>query len=255
MKKNILILFGLLLIAFNCHAEDTTSINKETYRLEIQTASRDSFSYYNFEKLENEEVRQFHSRGRLLNIVKYWLEYLEVEPLTYELKGLPADTRLIFYPNSPPKTIPFYNKTYEVTLTNKENTDAKENNRLAFEEFLTTMGLKYTKRRKVVYYWEVEIVDKNSDAIAQAQDEFWKRTDYEDFIYYERIDLNRIADLLGRKLDNLVKPINYKKLKFNIKMPASNDFLDLKYAMIEHGLELREVSKEVDFLEIDFDSF
>jgi len=253
MKKYILSLFGILFIAFNCAAEDTTAIDTENFLLEIQEHHKDSISYYNEEIIKNNTVYQFRSKGSLLHIITFWLKYLEIEPISYELKGLPDDTRFITYRNEPPKAIPFYHKDFKVTLTNKENTNTKENNRLAFEQFLTAVGLKYTKSKKIVYYWEVELIDKNSTAISQNQEQFWKRTDYEDFIYYERIDLNRIADLLSRKLDNLVEPIPYEGLKLDIKIPNSDDFLDLKYAMIEHGLELKEVSKEVIFWVINFD--
>jgi hypothetical protein len=250
MKKYILILLGILVITFNCTAHDTIVIDNDAFKLEVQVSNKDSIQYYNKITPKENQITEFYSKGHLISIVKYWLKYLGLEYIDYEFVGVPYKDK-----NTTTNTEFYSDKIFEVVMTNKQEINIKENSLVALEQFIVAVGLKFTKTKKIISYWEVKLVDNNSSAISIAQDEFWKRTAYEEFIYYERIDLKRIANLLGRKLDNLVKPIDYTDLKFDIKMPNSDDFIDLKYAMIEHGLELTEVSKEIEFLVIDFDAY
>jgi hypothetical protein len=248
MKSTLIIAF-LCLFTFQLSAQDTT-IHRPNFILEI-TKSKENLESYHYEKWDkNSKVVAFQLRDGIGEIIGKWTKFMELETIDYRIESEWYGKRWTDFGDS----IGIYNYDFEVILTEKSTDEIMANpidiQREAFEIFAEIVGIDLSTMLETQSYWELKIIADN--AVSIDQNKYWKRTEYEDYIYYENIDIRRIADLLGRKLDAFVRPIPYKSENYDIKMPHSNDFFDLKYAMIEHGFEITEVTKDVEVLVIKF---
>ncbi|MFT6936155.1 MAG: hypothetical protein ACJA1N_000450 [Saprospiraceae bacterium] len=247
MKQIFIIIFCLF--AYHISAQDTT-IHQPHFTLEIIQNKEDLKSFH-YEKMDvNSKVVDFHLRYGIGTIIKKWLKFMELEEVDYRIENQLYANRRIYFKDS----TSIYNYNFDVILTNKsiDNINSIEIQKEAFEIFAEFIGIKLSTVLESQTYWELRIINEQRSAIPFDQNKFWKRTEDEDYIYYENIQFRRIADLLSRKLDVYVRLIPYDSYKYNIRMPYSDDLFDLKYAMIEHGLELVSVTKEIEVLIVTF---
>jgi hypothetical protein len=247
--KNIFMLSILCLFTVQLSAQDTT-IYHPNFILDI--IKKDNLESYHYEKWDaDKKVVAFHITGGIGEIIGKWLKFMELETADYRIEG-DYGKHLVYVADSMGDTR-VYKYDFEVILTEVSSDEIPVNpiemQKEAFKIFAEVVGIEILTVLETQDYWELRILDMDN-SISIDQDKFWKRTEYEDYIYYENIDIRRIADLLDRKLNAFVRPIPYNSDKFNIKMPHSNDFFDLKYAMIEHGFEITEVSRRVEVLVI-----
>ena len=247
--KNIFMLALLCFFTCQVFAQDTT-IHRPNFILDIIKTDDDLKSYH-YEKVDtNQNIVAFHLRGGIGQIINKWMKFMELEKVDYRIEGEYGKRWTYLADSTSDITLYYYD--FDVILTEKQNDEIDINpidiQKEAFKIFAEVVGLEVLTTLETQNYWELNIVDDN--AISRNQNEYWKRTEYDDYIYYENIDIRRMMDLLSRKLDASVRTIPYHSDKYNIKMPYSDDFFDLKYAMIEHGFELTETSKEVEILVI-----
>ncbi len=244
MKKQLIIL-SLLGLSIIANAQDTI-IERPNFALEIKRVKSETKKIYTSEKVDsNFHIVQFLLRNDLQGLIEKWLEYMELESIDYRIEPkLNQKTEGNIIDDS----------FIELILTNTATKpiDLPQMHREAFEIFASVLGLTLKTETEKHNYFELNILDFKNSSIATDQKKFWSRTEMEEYIYYERITYRRIADLLARKLNSYVKPIPYNYLKYNVQMPYSDDLMDLKYAMIEHGLEITEVTKTIEVLVIIF---
>lgn len=272
MKNLLIISYFLLGITTFVYAQDTIIEHPDFY-LHIQKVTEKTPHYESIRTGENFEVLAYEWKNvGIRDILEDWMTFLELEEIEYridenveiredlmklikteelfkewqERKDSMDITKLI---NSDvQKVFMGYNVIYQQNEPYQDNPKAVT--KAAFEAFCSVLNLEVQMVKAPVTYWKLEIVDTENAAFSYDQNTHWKRTDTEEYIFYERIKYRRVADLLGRKLDAFVKPIPYNTQKFDIRMPHSDDVFDLKYAMIEHGLELTEVTEEIDVMVI-----
>ncbi len=248
MSKYSIILFIAVLITLNSQvfAGDTTRIETNDFTLEVQKTYVDVKPFFNTKTAMNHQVMSFHFRGTVMDIIERWILAMEMEPIEFKIDGSRYKYRLRNFEDS---TL-IFNQVFEIVMTSKENTavtlDYKLIQRAAFEAFIDLTEIELKKEKEEKTFWELRLIEENTISLSNDQNQFWKRSALEDYIYYERIHIGRIADLLGRKLDSFVRPIPNYSPKYDIKMPYSDDFFDLKYAMIEHGFELSETTQEIE---------
>lgn len=275
MKQRLLqVIFIMLFLAFySVIIGQDTIIEHQDFTLEIQrvTESKKRTQYSKTGK--NSEIIEFSWVNNSLGyIVKKWVSFMELEENEYRIEG-ELGTKNDFFIIKDKEGISKMIQTrdtallrklfmdddvvvtyvgYDVSLKRKNTAieSAKYINKEAFEIFCDIMELEIEYVIEERTFWTISLIDPNSHAISQDQEKYWRRTETEESIYYERIPFRRVADLLGRKLEAFVKPIPFNAQKFDIKMPKSDDVFDLKYAMIEHGLELMEVTEEVEVMVI-----
>jgi hypothetical protein len=245
MKQLFMIAF-LGAFTFQLLAQDTT-IYRPNFILDI--VKKDNMESHHYEKWDaDKKVVAFHLTGGIGEIVNKWMKFMELETVDYRIESEWFEKRWTNFKDS----TAIYNFDFEVILTAVLSDEIAVNpiemQKEAFKVFAEAVGIEVSTTMEFQDYWELKIVDTN--AISVDQNQFWKRTEYEAYIYYENIDIRRITDLLSRKLRTFVRPIPYDSDKYNIKMPYSNDFFDLKYEMIEHGFELTEMAKEIEVLVI-----
>lgn len=246
--KQVLIIAFFVFFAFQLSAQDTT-IYRPNFTLNI--IKKENTESYHYEKWDaDKNVIAFHLIGGIGEIINKWLKFMELETADYRIEG-DYGKHLVPIADST-GNYSIYKYDFEVILTAVSNDEIAVNpiemQKEAFKIFAEVVGIEVSTVMEFQDYWELKIVGEN--ALSIDQNKFWKRTEYEEYIYYENIDIRRIADLLSRKLRTFVRPISYHSQKYDIKMPYSNDFLDLKYAMIEHGFELVEMAKAVEVLVI-----
>lgn len=249
MKKLILLSFFMLII-IHVSAQDTI-IEHQDFTLEIRKVKESSQPYQSIKTDTNLHVVDFYWRNNSISyIVSKWMEFIQMEAIEYRLDGDFSKRREYVRLND--STVMFTDG-YDVRLThkNKGKSGTKEMHLTAFEVFASVVGLELEIVSEEITFWTLTIVDYDNASISIDQNLHWRRTETEEYVYYERIDYRRIADLLGRKLDDFVRPIPYQYSKFDIRMPYSDDVFDLKYAMIEHGLELVQVTEMIDVLVIN----
>jgi hypothetical protein len=245
MLKYLIALFIFLSTTFSAFGQDTILIENDSFSLIVQETYQDAKLIHNQKLSVNKQVKGFHFRGSLLSIIEDWIAIAELESIELEMDGSRYKRRFRNFEDS---TL-IFNLRFEVIMTSKNTnstTDFKQIQRAAFEAFIDLTEVELTKKKESKTFWELRLIDENTSAISIEQNKFWYRSDLEDYVYYERIDIKRIADLLGRQLYSFVLPVTHNFIKFDIKMPYSNDFFDLKYAMIEQGFELTEVTREIE---------
>lgn len=269
--KNLFFIGLLILGIINEVYSQDTIIENPDYFLQIQRVTEKTSPYEFIRTGEHYEVFEYEWRNSgIQNILEDWMTFMQLEEIEFRIEENIAtrkDLLEIVAIDSLMKNVSesdsinlrnLYKDTdvvsvfmgYNVIYKQKrpfQNQD-KKITRQAFEDFCSVLNLEVIEVKESVTYWKLEIVDMANAAISFDQNTHWKRTDLEEYIYYERIKYRRIADLLSRKLDTFVKPIPYNAQKFDIRMPYSDDVFDLKYAMIEHGLELTEVNETIDIL-------
>lgn len=246
MKQLFMIAF-FTVFAFQLLAQDTT-IYRPNFILDI-VKHKDVVDHYHYEKWgKDKKVLDFHLTGGIGEIVNNWMKFMELETVDYRIESEWYGKRWTDFKDS----TAIHNFDFDVILTVVSSDEIAVNpiemQKEAFKVFAEAVGIEVSTEMEFQDYWELKIVDNHTLSI--DQNEFWKRTEYEEYIYYENIDIRRIVDLLSRKLNAFVRPIPYNSQKYNIKMPYSDDFFDLKYAMVEHGFELVEMAKEVEVLVI-----
>ncbi|MFK7946179.1 MAG: hypothetical protein AB8G11_01225 [Saprospiraceae bacterium] len=264
MKKLLVICFLFLGIMTFVNAQDTIIENKDYY-LRISSVT-EKIPHYEYIKIgENFEVLEHQwTNGSIRDILKDWMTFLELEEVEYRIHENVSNFRSLMQivdDEDKGKSIDIKNTTsdiqevfmgYNVIYQQNEpyQVQTKAITKTAFEVFCNVLNLEIEIIKEPMTYWKLEIIDTVNASFSYDQTTHWKRTDLEEYIYYERIKYRRIADLLGRKVDAFVKPIPYHARKFDIRMPYSDDVFDLKYAMIEHGLELTEVTEEIEVMVI-----
>lgn len=272
--KNYFILIFLACFIAQLSAQDTI-IEREDFTLEIKRITEPSKPYQSIKTgLDAETVEFYWINNNLSWIVTKWIEFMELEPIEYEINGLSKhqpnlftvvdtaqlrkdlekdDSKIVMsdYLKLSDSTMVF--RGYNVKLTNKAEgkRPAKELHREAFEAFAATMGFELKVITEEKTFWMLHTIDFSTATISEDQDKFWKRIEGDNYVQYERISFERIADLLGRKLDGFVRPISYESYKFDIRMPRSDEVADLQYAMMEHGLELIQITEDVEVLVIN----
>ena len=245
MRINLIILL-MSCVSVSLSAQDTTTIQNDDLTLTVQEMYIGVKPFYNRKTSSKNQVTNFHFRGSVLDIIERWIEVAEFEKIEFKIDGSRYKFRLRNFEDS---TL-IFNKVFDVLMVSKqeENTEVNYKNiqRTAFEAFAELADIEITKKKISKTFWELNLISENNPSISLEQNKFWSRSDLEEYIYYERIDIRRVSDLLGRKLDSFVRPMPHNFVKYDIKMPYSNDFFDLKYSMIEHGFELMEVTKEIE---------
>lgn len=246
--KQVLIIAFFVFFAFQLSAQDTT-IYRPNFTLNI--IKKEKTESYHYEKWDaDKNVIAFHLVGGIGEIIEKWTKFMELETVDYRIEG-DYEKHLVHIADSI-GNYSIYKYDFEVILTAISSDEIAVNTiemqKEAFKVFAEVVEIEVSTVLEMQDYWELKIVD--NQALSIDQNQFWKRTEYEEYIYYENIDIRRIADLLSRKLNAFVRPIPYDSQKYDIKMPYSNDFFDLKYAMIEHGFELTEMAKVVEVLVI-----
>ena len=264
-----LFFFGMTTVV---KAQDTIIEHKD-FTLQISKVTERTKSSEYLKTGENFEVFEYEWTNRdIRGIIEDWMAFMTLETIEYNIeynvsereqflksinteefiKDLPKKDSInfsgYFKDRDVVSVFMAYNVEYKVNTTDKERTKAIH--KQAFEVFCNAMNLEIKVELQPVTYWKLEIIDAANASISYDQNTHWKRTDTEEYIYYERIKYRRIADLLSRKLDVFVKPIPYNAQKFDIRMPYSDDIFDLKYSMIDHGLELTEVTEEMEIMNI-----
>lgn len=247
--KQVLIIAFFVFFAFQLSAQDTT-IYRPNFTLNI--IKKENTESYHYEKWDaDKNVIAFHLVGGIGEIIEKWTKFMELETLDFRIEG-DGRPSVVVEDYSTGDIFYTYKYSFDVILTAVSNDEIAVNpiemQKEAFKIFAEVVGIEVSTVMEFQNYWELKIVGEN--ALSIDQNKFWKRTEYEEYIYYENIDIRRIADLLSRKLKAFVRPISDDSQKYDIKMPYSNDFFDLKYAMIEHGFELTEMAKAVEVLVI-----
>lgn len=241
----------LCLSTFQLSAQDTT-IYHQNFILDILKSNEGRKSYH-YEKWDaDKKVIAFHLTDNISEIIEKWTKFMELETVDYRIEGNYGKrwTNTVMDSTGDMR---IYQYEFDVILTEVSSDEIPADpiaiHKEAFKIFAEVVGIEVSMVRETQNYWTINILDKeNSRSI--DQNEFWKRTEYEEYIYYENIDIRRVADLLSRKLGDFVRPVPYHSDKYDVRMPYSNDFVDLKYAMIEHGFELMEVEEEIEVLVI-----
>lgn len=276
MKKLLIINLLLFRITTFVTAQDTLIIH-ENFSLQINKVTEKTKHYEHIKTDENFEMVEYQWRnGSIRGIVEDWMDFMELEKIEYQInenvavredflqmidkKGVIIDWQnndslgintisdINKFINNNDVDVHFmgYNIIYKQDSSHNEN--RKSVHKEAFKVLCEVLDLEIEAVKQPMTYWKLEIVDVTNASISYDQKKHWNRTETEEYIYYERIKYRRVADLLSRKLDAFVKPIPYNAEKFDIRMPYSDDVFDLKYAMIEHGLELREVTEEIEMM-------
>ena len=269
--KLILILLSCCLSSLS--AQDTI-IETANFTLEIRRINAFSEPSQSIKTNDNFQTIEFHWLNISIDqIVKKWMEFIELESIDYRIEGKlgeaidyfsfidtaqfradmnRGDTSILLrdYLTVGDSTLIFTG--FDVKLTNKfkDGVSSKQVEKESFEAFISFMGIDFQTVVEEKTFWMLHIVDLPNATISPNQDKFWKRTDFENYTYYETISFRRIADLLGRKLEAFVRPIPYDTYKFDIKIPKSDASIDLQYAMQEHGLELIQVTEVIEIFVI-----
>lgn len=272
MKNLFFILFFLKITTF-VNAQDTI-IETPDYYLQISKYVEGAEPFATIDSSQNTHVFEYRWNGQPLTYaLKEWMKILGLDTIEYRIDESvtnqisyfkfvnkdrqfsepvqPDDSSTIEYHLDNDHSRITYYVGYSMIYQQKHSLEKhKEITQQALEVFCNVTDLEVKIIKEPVNYWTLEIVDTINASFSYDQNTHWKRTDLEEYIYYERINYDRIVDLLIRKLDTFVKPISQTSKKFDIRMPYSDDVFDLKYAMIEHGFELTEVVEEIEVIVI-----
>lgn len=271
MKIQLLLLF-LISITIQASAQDTI-IKKKDFTLEIRRATASSKAYQSIKSDIDFQVTEFSwVNNRLSYIVEKWVEFMQLETIEYRIEGefeakqdyfaridtaklreaLKRDSNVVMRDFLILKDSTDIFRGFDVKLTNhsKGKRKSKEIHREAFEIFAAVIGFELEVVVEEKTFWMLHIIDLPNATISPDQNTYWKRVEFENHIHYEVINFRRIADLVGRKLDDFVRPVPYDSYKFDINIPKSSNPVDLQYAMEEHGLELIQVTEMVEVLVI-----
>lgn len=248
-------LISCTLIANAQTEAETITIEKSDFILDIRKSKEKNLgkNYYKIDSTD--KVVEFQIKGNIGEIIDEWTKFMELETVDYRIESIFYGKRMADFEDSVAFENSIYSYDFDVILTNNftDMLDIAELQREAFLEFTKAIGIEVQTVMEEQVFWKLEIVDTKATTISKNQKKMWNRTETDDYVYYETIPYRRVADLLSRKLDDFVRPIPYDAFKFDIRMPYSDDIFDLKYAMIEQGLELTQVTEDVEVWVIKLD--